>query len=130
MSCWPWHRSWRTRSAPVFGNWSEQARWHYELSQNVSTAQGFSYRTKNYRPDELVEPDVWWIAPHACHGWTAPADWSLNKWVKDAAGEWQETSEALFTIREGETIEEAAKRSASDDRPAVRVPWPADRDVP
>lgn len=92
------------------GQWSEQARWHYELNQNTSSSQGFSYRSKTYRADELVEPDVWFIQPHACLGWTASQEWTLNKWTKDDSGSWQETTDPLFTIREGETIEDAVKR--------------------
>lgn len=95
--------------------WSESARWHFELNNNTSYSQGYAYNSRSYQLDELVEPEIWWVAPQACAGWVSPEEWELPVWKQDVTGTWIETEEALFTINEGETIEQAVKRETKQD---------------
>lgn len=94
--------------------WSESARWHFELSNNTSSSTGYEYKSKNYRLDELIEPNIWWIQPHACAGWESPDDYILPIWKKLESGEWVETNEALFSIKKGETIAQAMERETGE----------------
>jgi hypothetical protein len=75
-----------------FERWSESARWFNELSrQNVSRPANGSYAY-----DQLLEVNIWWFSPTACHGWIADQD---------------EKFEGIeFNIKAGETIADAWKR--------------------
>lgn len=96
------------------GQWSESARWHYELNENTSTSTGTAYKPKGYALDELVEVNCWWITPRACVGWREPTGWCLPVWTQDENGIWNEDennhAKSKFTINQDETIEEAFVR--------------------
>jgi DNA-directed RNA polymerase subunit RPC12/RpoP len=88
--------------------WSDSARLHFELNNQTSSSTGYSYRSKNYRLDELVEVNVFWIQPHACFGFREPVGFTLPIFNINDAGEWiPDESNAQFEIQAGETIDDA-----------------------
>jgi hypothetical protein len=103
--------------------WSEAARWHFDLNNNTSSSTGYSYRSKTYRLDELVEINVWWIAARACVGFREPSGFTLPIFTVNDQGEWMETADAAFEIRAGETIEDAYQRQFQSFRGMVVITW-------
>lgn len=85
-----------------FSQWSESARWHYELSINSSSTAttGYSHQGRDYHLDELVEIEIWYISPRACYGWQSP-----DNYEKDG-----------FTIKRDETLFDAWERQSPDDK--------------
>jgi predicted RNA-binding Zn-ribbon protein involved in translation (DUF1610 family) len=103
--------------------WSEAARLHYELNNNTSSGSGYSYRSRQYHLDDLVEVNVWWIAPHACVGFREGTGFTLpvftfqnDQWVEDP-------DKAQFSIEADETIEEAYMRQYGSFSGMLVIVW-------
>lgn len=100
-------------------NWSEPARWHYDLSNNTGDSSGYTYRNKSYQLDELVEIECWWISPHACVGWNSPGEWNLPMYEVTPEGEVTQVEGESVGIMEGETIEAAYMRQFGEFKGAL-----------
>jgi hypothetical protein len=104
--------------------WSESARHHFELNNNTSSSNGYSYRQKSYPLDQLVEINVWWIEPHACVGWTSPDRYTMPTWSCDDDGNWTpDESKPAFTIEAGETMDAAWRRQFKCFDGALVIMW-------
>lgn len=92
------------------GQWSESARWHYDLNNSSSDAAGYTYRGKSYQLDDLVEINCWWVSPNACVGWNSPGEWSLPMFEFTPEGEVVQVEGESVNLMDGETIEAAVVR--------------------
>lgn len=104
------------------GRWSEAARWHFELNHNTSTNEGYAHRGKAYHLDDLVEINVWWIAPQACVGWKSPDTYELPEFKENEDGEFVQTG-AVFTINPDETVEQAYMRTFKSFKGMLLIMW-------